>query len=113
MNKQKISLIRSYPLIVIVAVLAGNMPLLTMGQEVETPEGDTEDDIIALSAFEVVGEKYDGYFASLSTGATRTQIANLDIPQTVAVITEEFMEDIAAFQAPGRDPIFYQHSTAR
>ena len=98
MNKQKISLIRSYSLIAIVAVLAGNMPLLTVGQEVETPEGDTEGDIIALSAFEVVGEKYDGYFASLSTGATRTQIANLDIPQTVVVITEEFMEDIAAFQ---------------
>ena len=98
MNKQKISLIRSYPLIVIVAVLAGNMPLLMMGQEVETTEGDTEDDIITLSAFEIVGEKYDGYFASLSTGATRTQVAILDIPQTVAVITEEFMKDIAAFQ---------------
>ena len=34
MSKQKISLNRSYLLIVIVAVLVGNMPLLMMGQEV-------------------------------------------------------------------------------
>ena len=54
-------------------------------------EGDT----IRLSVFEVTGEKDIGYAASTALSGTRTNEKLENLPNSISVMTQEFMQDLA------------------
>jgi len=55
------------------------------------PEGE----IVELSPFEVSAKKDVGYAALTSIGATRTNTPLIDLPQSVNIINQEFLNDAA------------------
>jgi outer membrane receptor protein involved in Fe transport len=60
------------------------------------PAAAPKDAPVALSAFEVRGDKDYGYRATNSLTATRTAAPIIETPLNIAVVTEEFFQDIGA-----------------
>ncbi|MDP3069772.1 MAG: TonB-dependent receptor [Opitutaceae bacterium] len=58
-----------------------------------------ESETIKLSPFEVSTSQDRGYRASNSIGGTRVNTPLKEVPMNIQVVTEEFMRDIAAFDA--------------
>ena len=54
------------------------------------------DQVVKLKPFEVTDQKTGGYHVSTSSTATRANVALIDIPQTVDIVTKEFWNDISA-----------------
>ncbi|MEX0324021.1 MAG: TonB-dependent siderophore receptor [Puniceicoccaceae bacterium] len=62
-----------------------------------TLEGQGDENIIELSPFEVLSSEQEGYRATNSLSATRINTAVRDLPFNLEVVTEAFIDDIAAF----------------
>ena len=70
--------------------------ILTQGNWIQAQVNPEEDEIITLPAFEVSTENDRGYYASNTISGTRMQTPLKYLPQTVNVITSEFIDDTAA-----------------
>jgi len=66
-------------------------------QQVNPSAVSTTPDAIALAPFEVSAESAAGYGATTTSSATRMNTPLREVPQTINVITDKFMEDIFAF----------------
>ena len=53
-------------------------------------------EVVQLSAFEVTSAKDKGYSARDTVGASRIAIPNAELSQSIAIINEEMMRDLAA-----------------
>jgi iron complex outermembrane receptor protein len=68
-------------------------------QEEAKLQSETESDVISLDEMEVSAKREaDESYEGRTLGAARTELANLETPQSVAVITEKTLEDIRAFR---------------
>lgn len=61
-----------------------------------TDGATSTDEALQLAPFTVTDGQGGGYRVSTASAATRTNTALIDIPQTVNVVTKEFLSDIAA-----------------
>jgi iron complex outermembrane receptor protein len=57
--------------------------------------GESSDDVVVLSPFEVLAESVDRYRVSDAVSAVRIRSALIDTPSTISVITREMMDDLA------------------
>ncbi len=60
------------------------------------PAATPEPSVVELSPFEVSTSSDDGYAASASLGATRTNTPLVELPQSIKVFNSEFIVDVAA-----------------
>ena len=74
---------------VLLATLVFNAPHLILAQT-------AEEEIVTLSEYVVETSDDKGYGVAHSIGTTRTNTRLIDIPQTISVITDEFIEDTGA-----------------
>ena len=86
----KIQVPRKFQLITTLTLL-GAIPLLAQNESIEEDE-----DIQALSEFEVTADSVRGWVASSGTVATAAASKLIDIPQTVTIITRQFLEDMGS-----------------
>ena len=79
-------------------LLAGAMPARSEAQAVSPAPvvADRGEEPVMLSAFEVSPQGDDGYKAANAISGTRFNLALLDLPRPIEVITSEFIEDIGA-----------------
>ena len=78
------------------AIAAAFASVATALAQPAPPAAPAPPETVALSAFEVRGQKDFGYRATNSLTATRTAAAIIDTPLNIAVITEDFFSDIGA-----------------
>jgi outer membrane receptor for monomeric catechols len=71
--------------------------------------GDAADEVVRLSAFEVTTSEGGGYLHSTSTVATRSNRVTVEIPQSITVLTDDFLTDTGALNA--EDAIAYVGNT--
>ena len=69
---------------------------VTSAQSTANPSPRTDDQPVQLSAFEVSTDRDTAYRANNAVSATRTNTAIRDTPQSVTVLTEQFLDDIEA-----------------
>lgn len=79
------------------ALLAGlSAAAGAFAQSAPPPAAGTRDEPVLLSEFEVATERDTGYRANNAVSATRTNTAIRDIPQSITVLTEQFLQEIEA-----------------
>ncbi len=78
--------------VVILAAFASCLPLLASAQS-RSPD---ETQPVQLNEFQVVSERDTTYRATHATAGTRLGTAIKDLPQSITVLTEEFLQDIGA-----------------
>lgn len=79
------------------AVLITGLSSLVVSASAQTNTEDSEEEkeLVELSPFTVSSDAGQGYGATHAIGATRTSFAIKDIAQTVVVLTDDFMNDVA------------------
>lgn len=70
-------------------------PCGLFAQQVASASDSSKEEMLVLPVFEVSTDKDKGYSSSQSLGATRMGMALKEIPQSIAVINENFMRDVA------------------
>lgn len=66
-------------------------------QEPKEATPPAAEQVLELEPFEVVTTSNRGYGATTVSGATRTNVKLEDLPQTITVVNDQFLKDIAAF----------------
>lgn len=79
-----------------VAALVGQSCLFAQDRPAETPPEPAEDDVVELSPFVVDSSEDSGYFASETLAGTRLATDLWKVGSQVTVMTQEFLDDIAA-----------------
>ena len=69
------------------------MPAQTPSAASATPAADQ---MVQLTAFEVASTRDSGYRATNSVSGTRVNVKLMDVPQTISVLTSDFIQDIGA-----------------
>ena len=72
------------------------------GQTAPTPAASATPpagDILKLDPFQVVTSGNAGYGAQMSSSSSRMNLRYIDVPQTVNVVTEEFLADAFLFDS--------------
>ena len=64
-------------------------PILAIAQ-------DNESETVVLSPFEVTAKENSGYIATNSVSATRMRVEIQTLPQSIQVVTSEFLKDVSA-----------------
>ena len=77
-----------------VAAAALSLPAQPVAPSSGAPE--EAEKTIVMTPFAVTAEKSSGYKVSSASTATRTNTPIIDIPQTVDIVTKEFLKDIGA-----------------
>ena len=77
-----------------VAAAALSLPAQPVAPSSGVPE--EAEKTIVMTPFAVTAEKSSGYKVSSASTATRTNTPIIDIPQTVDIVTKEFLKDIGA-----------------
>ena len=98
MTKEKIypflSLCVRFCLSAAVGIMTFMLPSVLTAQEAQ----DEEDaDLVELDIFTVEATETVGYRATNAISATRLNTSLLEIPQTINVLTADFLEDVNAF----------------
>ena len=81
------------PRLALIALLA--VAVLPAIAQVVAPAKPAADPAVQLSVFEVTAEKDLGYAASSAMTGTRTSEKLSDLPNSISVMTQEFLQDIA------------------
>ncbi|WP_438480078.1 TonB-dependent siderophore receptor [Oleiharenicola lentus] len=77
-------------------VVLAALPAIVRAQVATDPTTKSKEETLELQPFQVVSDTGNGYRVSSASVATRTNTALIDIPQTVNVVSKEFLSDIAA-----------------
>jgi iron complex outermembrane receptor protein len=85
----------AWPRAALVVCLAGAMMPSLLAQTAPATEPKPGEAVV-LNPFEVIAEKSDTYQAAGVEAASKLALAIKDVPQTVTVLTEQFLQDIAA-----------------
>src|SRR5687767_12324602 len=78
--------------------LAALLPfsLLAQGQRAESPAAD---EAVKLDPFEVQSTSSVGYGAQYSSSSSRLNLRYIDVPQSIGVVTSEFLNDAFIFDS--------------
>ncbi|MGH8020777.1 MAG: TonB-dependent siderophore receptor [Opitutaceae bacterium] len=71
------------------------LPVLS-AQTSSASDSEDQEEVIALSQFEVTADQDSGYASTNAVGGTRFNTAIVNVPQSVIVLNQELMEDIGA-----------------
>lgn len=74
------------------------LPSLLAQTGQKSPATDKEDEAVLLSEFKISADARNGYYASNSMGATRTNTPVQDLPLSIQIITDELLRDMAALR---------------
>jgi iron complex outermembrane receptor protein len=95
-TKQKISPMKnSSPLTAFVSWLSLAVAPLATTASAASPV-PAADQTVMLTAFEVASTRDSGYRATNSVSGTRVNVKLMDVPQTISVLTSDFIQDIGA-----------------
>lgn len=74
---------------------------LSQAQSVDVDPGgvDRSESVVKLDPFKVTSETNTGYGAQFSSSSSRLNLAYIDVPQTVNVVTAEFLNDAFIFDS--------------
>lgn len=90
-------------------VNAGSAPGEAARPRATTTGGASGDEVIQLEPFQVTTSEGGGYLHSTSTVATRSNRMTVEIPQSITVLTDDFLTDTGALNA--EDAIAYVGNT--
>src|SRR5688572_33274724 len=62
----------------------------------DTPTTSANQETVQLSVFEVASTRDSGYRATNSVSGTRINLKLMDVPQTISVLTADFIQDLGA-----------------
>lgn len=79
-------------------ILAALAATFAMAQTAPSP-GSPASEVITLDPFKVVSETNTGYGAQMSSSSSRLNLRYIDVPQTVNVMTSEFLADAFLFDS--------------
>ena len=79
----------------VVALLMPGLPLFAQSTPPPAAPQPGDPAAVQLSVFEVTAEKDLGYAASSAMTGTRTGEKLADLPNTISVMTQEFLQDLA------------------
>lgn len=97
-------------LLALAVILALTSPLLLAQTTASNPDEDQEDDeIVALSPFEIVSTQDKGYAATSSLAGSRLKTDLRDVASAISVVTPEFLKDTGSTNL--RDVLVYTTST--
>lgn len=89
-----------YPRFVTALLLATPVVLAQQApQSASQSSSSTEGQVVQLNPFQVVASDDTGYGAQTASSSSRLNMRYIDIPQTVGVLTQEFMQDAFVFDS--------------
>jgi len=83
-------------LFTVAVLLATTCALRAQTTSSSPPAPPEKDDAVVLSAFEVGTTRDRGYRATNSVSGTRINLKLMDVPQTISVLTADFIQDLGA-----------------
>lgn len=95
-------------LLVIAAGIGGTLAAAEVARP-SAAKATATDEIVQLEAFQVTTSEGGGYLHSTSTVATRSNRVTVEIPQSITIITDDFLTDTGALNA--EDAIAYVGNT--
>jgi len=72
---------------------------VTLFAQSVAPQSPGPNPIVQLDPFQVTSEGSGGYGAQFSSSSSRLNLAYIDVPQTVNVVTAEFLNDVFVFDS--------------
>lgn len=100
--KQPPSIPRVTPVVSPLCILTlsfGLTGLLSAQETIPSSASTAPEEAVELAPFEVSGEANTGYGAQFSSSSSRLNLSYLDVPQTVNVVTSEFLDDAFIFDS--------------
>ncbi len=89
---------RRTPILIVAGCLAGLLPPAARltAQSAPRPAATNEASVVQLDEFQVTSDRDTTYRATNATAGTRLGTKIKDLPQSITVLTEDFLQDIAA-----------------
>jgi iron complex outermembrane receptor protein len=84
------------PAVIMALATAASLPAQTKSPRTSSGPEIQESDIVALDVFSVSAEESSGYGVSTSTSATKLAMPIKDIPQSINIVTADFLKDTFA-----------------